>query len=82
MWLWSYRFKQSGKRSEIFIATKFGVSDDPERMVNGSPEYVRKAVESSLRRLGVDCIDLYYLHKPDPRTPIEVTVGAMVELVK
>ena len=51
-------------------------------MVNGSPEYVRKAVASSLRRLDVDCIDLYYLHKPDPRTPIEVTVGAMAELVK
>ena len=51
-------------------------------MVNGSPEYVRKAVASSVRRLGVECIDLYYLHKPDPRTPIEVTVGAMAELVK
>ena len=80
--IWSYRFKRSGKRSEIFIATKFGIADDPERIVNGSPEYVRKAVASSLRRLGVDCIDLYYLHRPDSTVPIEKTIGAMAEFVK
>ena len=51
-------------------------------MVNGTPEYVRQAAEKSLRRLGVEQIDLYYYHRPDPTTPIELTVGAMAELVK
>ena len=77
-----YRFKRSGKRDEIFLATKFGCSTAGDLVVNGSPEYVHEAVERSLRRLGVDQIDLYYLHRPDPTTPIELTVGAMAELVK
>lgn len=51
-------------------------------MINGSPEYINQSIEKSLRRLGVDSVDLYYLHRPDPTTPIEHTVGAMAELVK
>ena len=76
------RFKRTGKRNEVFLATKFGASRDPARFVNGSPEYVRQAIEKSLRRLGVDSVDLYYLHRPDPTVPIELTVRAMAELVK
>ena len=78
----SRRFRRSGKRDEIFLATKFGCIGEGDRLVNGTPEYVRQACEQSLRRLGVDQIDLYYYHRPDPTTPIELTVGAMAELVK
>ena len=74
------------RRNEVILATKFGIvrSDvDPSvRGVNGKPEYVRSCCEASLRRLGVDTIDLYYLHRVDPNTPIEETVGAMAQLVK
>src|SRR5437867_6433566 len=75
-----------GKRDQVVIATKFGIVRDPThpqvRGVNGKPEYVRKSCEGSLRRLGVDTIDLYYQHRVDPNTPIEDTVGAMAELVR
>jgi aryl-alcohol dehydrogenase-like predicted oxidoreductase len=72
------------RRDEVVLATKFGIlsGDDGYPVgVDGSPEYVRSACEASLRRLGVDVIDLYYLHRPDPGVPIEDTVGAMAELV-
>ena len=73
------------RRDEVVLATKFGIvreTDDPTRRgIDGSPEYVRQACDASLRRLGVDHIDLYYLHRRDPDTPIEDTVGAMGELV-
>ncbi len=75
-----------GKRNQFVIATKFGIVRDPKnpdvRGVNGRPEYVRKACEASLLRLGVATIDLYYQHRVDPKTPIEETVGAMGELVR
>jgi aryl-alcohol dehydrogenase-like predicted oxidoreductase len=75
----------SGRRDEVFLATKFGIKIDmgppPKRELDGSPAYVREACEGSLRRLGVDHIDLYYQHRVDPDTPIEETVGAMAELV-
>src|SRR5882762_2377603 len=74
-----------GRRIQITLATKFGIVRDPAnpslRGVNGKPDYVRQSCEGSLRRLGVDFIDLYYLHRVDPSTPIEETVGAMAELV-
>ncbi len=74
------------KRSKVFLATKFGIVRNPAnpnvRSINGKPEYVRTSCEASLRRLGVDAIDLYYLHRVDPNTPIEETVGAMSTLVK
>jgi aryl-alcohol dehydrogenase-like predicted oxidoreductase len=75
-----------GKRDKIVLATKFGIVRDPSnptaRGVNGKPEYVRTSCENSLRRLGVETIDLYYQHRVDPNTPIEETVGAMAELVE
>ncbi len=75
-----------GRREKIVIATKFGIERDPNdwtrRGINGTPEYVRKAVEGSLQRLGIDEIDLYYQHRVDPDTPIEETVGAMAKLVE
>ncbi|WP_445148644.1 aldo/keto reductase [Baekduia sp. Peel2402] len=75
----------AGRRDEVFLATKFGIVLDPSdptaRGVNGRPEYVRASVEGSLRRLGVETIDLYYQHRVDPDVPIEETVGAMKELV-
>jgi aryl-alcohol dehydrogenase-like predicted oxidoreductase len=75
-----------GKRDEFVIATKFGIVTDPsdpsKRSINGSPEYVRSAVEGSLKRLGIDVIDLYYLHRVSPTTPIEDTVGAMSRLIE
>jgi aryl-alcohol dehydrogenase-like predicted oxidoreductase len=75
-----------GNRDQVVLATKFGIVRDPKdpsiRSVNGKPEYVRQACEASLRRLGVDTIDLYYQHRVDPNTPIEDTVRAMAELVK
>ena len=74
-----------GKRGKFVIATKFGIVRDPadptRRGVNGKPQYVRSSCEASLTRLGFDVIDLYYLHRVDPNTPIEETVGAMGELV-
>ena len=76
----------AGKRDHVVLATKFGVVRDPNnpasRAINGRPEYVRKACEASLKRLGVAYIDLYYQHRVDPNTPIEETVGAMSELVR
>jgi aryl-alcohol dehydrogenase-like predicted oxidoreductase len=74
-----------GKRNRVFIATKFGAVRDPGGPVigvNGRPEYVHSACDASLKRLGIDKIDLYYQHRVDPETPIEETVGAMAELVK
>jgi len=74
----------AGRRDQVVLATKFGVvrSDDPHvRSINGKPEYVRTACEGSLRRLGVDHVDLYYQHRVDTDVPIEETVGAMAELV-
>jgi aryl-alcohol dehydrogenase-like predicted oxidoreductase len=74
-----------GKRDKVVIATKFGNMRGPNGEflgVNGKPDYVRKCCDESLKRLGVDVIDLYYQHRVDPNTPIEETVGAMAELVK
>lgn len=75
----------AGRRDEVVLATKFGIVRDPNdsnmRGLDGRPEYVRQAIDASLARLGVDTVDLYYLHRVDPATPIEETVGAMAELV-
>jgi aryl-alcohol dehydrogenase-like predicted oxidoreductase len=75
-----------GKRDQVVLATKFGIVRDPNnpnaRGVNGKPDYVKKSCEASLKRLGVDHIDLYYQHRVDPDTPIEETVGALAEVVK
>ena len=75
-----------GRRDQVILATKFGIVRDPAhpnvRNVNGKPDYVRQSCEGSLRRLGVDHIDLYYQHRVDRNTPIEETVGAMAQLVK
>jgi len=75
-----------GKRDRVVLATKFGIVRDPAnkmlRGINGKPDYVRAACDASLKRLGVDTIDLYYQHRVDPQTPIEDTVGAMAELVR
>src|SRR5271155_2420364 len=74
-----------GKRDQVVLATKFGIVRDPSnpqiRGVNGKPDYVKRSCEESLKRLGVDHIDLYYQHRVDPDTPIEETVGAMAQLV-
>jgi aryl-alcohol dehydrogenase-like predicted oxidoreductase len=77
-----------GKRNQVVLATKFGNvirgswADAKGYDINGSPAYVRRAAEASLRRLGVETIDLYYQHRVDPKTPIEETVGAMADLVE
>jgi aryl-alcohol dehydrogenase-like predicted oxidoreductase len=75
-----------GRRDKVTIATKFGIVRSPEdptrREISGRPEYVRSACEASLKRLGIETIDLYYQHRVDPKTPIEETVGAMAKLVK
>jgi aryl-alcohol dehydrogenase-like predicted oxidoreductase len=74
-----------GRRDEAVIATKFGNVRTPDgtwQGINGRPEYVRQACDGSLRRLGVETIDVYYQHRVDPETPIEDTVGAMADLVK
>ncbi|WP_329742234.1 aldo/keto reductase [Dyella sp. A6] len=75
-----------GRRDQVFLATKFGIVRDPAnpsaRGINGRPDYVRAACEGSLKRLGVETIDLYYQHRVDPGVPIEETVGAMAELVQ
>jgi aryl-alcohol dehydrogenase-like predicted oxidoreductase len=76
----------AGRRDQVVLATKFGMRPDPEnpqrRILDGSPENVRRSVEGSLQRLNTDRIDLYYQHRMDPGTPIEETVGALAELVK
>jgi aryl-alcohol dehydrogenase-like predicted oxidoreductase len=75
-----------GLRDKVTLATKFGFERDPnelaKRAINGRPEYARSACDASLKRLNVDVIDLYYLHRKDPNVPIEETVGAMSDLVK
>ncbi len=75
-----------GRRDEVFLATKFAILRDRAnpslRGVSGKPDYVRAASDASLKRLGVETIDLYYQHRVDPTTPIEDTVGAMAELVR
>lgn len=75
-----------GKRDRVVLATKFGIVREPgypmQRTLSGRPEYVRKSIEASLKRLKTDHVDLYYLHRADPGTPIEDTVGAMGELVE
>ncbi|MGD0990630.1 MAG: aldo/keto reductase [Candidatus Sulfotelmatobacter sp.] len=75
-----------GNRDKVVLATKFGIVRDPVnpsvRGVSGKPDYVKRSCEASLRRLGVETIDLYYQHRVDPSTPIEETVGAMARLVK
>jgi aryl-alcohol dehydrogenase-like predicted oxidoreductase len=75
----------SGRRDQVVLATKFGIVRDPSdparRSINGRPEYVVRACDASLRRLGVEHIDLYYQHRVDPDVPIEETVGAMAALV-
>jgi len=73
-----------GRREQVVLATKFGIVRGPgvERSISGRPEYVRASCDGSLKRLGIDAIDLYYLHRVDPKTPIEETVGAMAELVR
>ena len=75
----------AGRRDEVQLATKFGNERNPDGSwvrINGTPDYVRAACDASLRRLGVDHIDLYYQHRVDPTVPIEETVGAMKELVE
>jgi aryl-alcohol dehydrogenase-like predicted oxidoreductase len=76
----------AGRRGRVILATKFGILRDPadptKRGVCGKPDYVRTSCEGSLKRLDVDTIDLYYLHRVDPATPIEETVGAMAGLVR
>jgi aryl-alcohol dehydrogenase-like predicted oxidoreductase len=75
-----------GRRNEVFLATKFAnirTKENPNHWsISGKPEYVRSACDASLKRLGIDYIDLYYQHRVDPNVPIEDTVGAMAELVK
>ncbi|MEH7301601.1 aldo/keto reductase [Neobacillus drentensis] len=74
-----------GRRENVIVATKFGnvrAEDGTFLGVNGRPDYVKSACDASLRRLGVEYIDLYYQHRVDPNTPIEETIGAMAELVK
>ena len=76
--------KETGCRSDVVVATKFGIERDPSGAlvgINGRPDYVRKACDASLKRLGTDHIDLYYQHRVDPQVPIEETVGAMADLV-
>ncbi|KAL8731912.1 MAG: hypothetical protein Q9181_004135 [Wetmoreana brouardii] len=77
-------FKRNEKRNDIFLATKFGlvVNEKGEIGVRTDPVYVQEACEKSLKRLGIDCIDLYYCHRVDGKTPIEKTVEAMAELKK
>lgn len=75
----------AGRRKDVFIATKFGIARDPAnaaaRLINGRPEYVKASCDASLKRLGIEQIDLYYQHRVDKTVPIEDTVGAMAELV-
>jgi aryl-alcohol dehydrogenase-like predicted oxidoreductase len=75
-----------GRRERVVLATKFGIVRNPdapkERRIDNSPQYIRQACDASLRRLGIDTIDLYYIHRRDPSVPIEDAVGAMADLVK
>jgi aryl-alcohol dehydrogenase-like predicted oxidoreductase len=75
-----------GRRDQVIIATKFAIRRDPSdpsvRSIDGRPEYVREACDASLKRLGIDCVDLYYQHRVDANVPIEDTVGAMADLVQ
>jgi aryl-alcohol dehydrogenase-like predicted oxidoreductase len=79
-----------GKRDKVMVASKFGVVRDPDgpqgstydREIDNSPAYMRKCCEESLARLDIDAIDLYYIHRADPKTPIEDTIGALAELVR
>jgi aryl-alcohol dehydrogenase-like predicted oxidoreductase len=75
-----------GRRDKVFIATKFGIVRDPKdptaRGFNGAPDYVKRSCEGSLKRLGIETIDLYYQHRVDKSVPIEETIGAMADLVK
>ncbi|KIM54237.1 hypothetical protein SCLCIDRAFT_1154802 [Scleroderma citrinum Foug A] len=75
-------FKRTGKRDKVFLATKFGADRSKPKHVDATPENARACLKRSLERLGVETIDLYYLHRPDPAVPIEETVGAMAEFVK
>lgn len=77
-------FTRTGKRDEIFLATKFGadLSVPSEPTIRGDAAFVHESVEKSLKRLQTDHIDLYYQHRADSNTPIEITVRAMSELVK
>jgi len=75
-------FKRTGKRNEIFLATKFGAGSPSGKTIDGSPAYVKEACYKSLEKLGVDYVDLFYAHRADPTVPIEQTVGALAELVK
>ncbi|WP_248805315.1 aldo/keto reductase [Pseudomonas sp. MWU13-2100] len=76
----------AGKREQVFLASKFGILRDPAnpayRGVSGKPEYIRTAIDGTLKRLGIETLDLYYQHRIDPEVAIEETVGAMAELVK
>jgi aryl-alcohol dehydrogenase-like predicted oxidoreductase len=76
----------AGRRDDVVLATKFGALETPDgpagRLLDGTPENVRRSIEGSLKRLNTDYVDLYYQHRMDPDTPIEETVGAMAELVK
>ncbi|KAA0984189.1 aldo/keto reductase [Pseudomonas sp. ANT_J12] len=76
----------AGKRDQVFLASKFGIVRDPAnptaRGVDGRPEYIRQSIDGTLKRLGVDTLDLYYQHRIDPQVAIEETVGAMAELVQ
>jgi aryl-alcohol dehydrogenase-like predicted oxidoreductase len=79
------RFLQGGRRDKVTLATKFGIVRTPgsyERRIDNTPAYVRQACEASLKRLGIDTIDLYYCHRRNPETPVEEMVGAMADLVK
>lgn len=75
-----------GKRDQVFLASKFGIVRDPAnpafRGINGRPDYIHQAINGSLKRLGVETLDLYYQHRMDPNVSIEETVGAMAELVR
>lgn len=75
-----------GKRQQVFLATKFGILRDPTdphaRGISSRPDYIRRSVEGSLQRLGVDDIDLYYQHRVDPEVPIEEVVGTLADLVR
>ncbi len=88
---WNFRHETllgralKGKRAQAIIATKFGYADldaQGEKVINGRPEYAITCCENSLKRLGIEVIDLYYLHRVDPNVPVEDTVGAMAQLVK
>lgn len=75
-----------GKRDQVFLATKFGIVRDPAdptaRGVSSKPDYIRRSVEGSLQRLGVETIDLYYQHRVDPKVPIEEVVGTLADLIQ